>query len=207
MDPFIGQIMQVGFIYAPINWLTCNGQILQISQNNALYALLGHRFGGDGRNTFGLPDARGRAFIGTGQGPGLTLRQLGDKGGLEQQVLTPANLPTHTHTSTVGSGTVTVSGGMLAMAGLSAADETAQPTPGAYLGAALEQDTSPVLYVPANTSGTPVPLGGLEVSVHSTPPTVSIQPAGNSAPVSMMPPFQAMTTIIATNGIWPENPD
>jgi microcystin-dependent protein len=79
MDPFIGQIMQVGFRYAPVNWLTCNGAPLQISQNQALYALLGNTFGGTQNSTFCLPDARGRTFIGTGSGPGLTPRLPGGR--------------------------------------------------------------------------------------------------------------------------------
>ncbi|WP_299013923.1 tail fiber protein [uncultured Caulobacter sp.] len=205
-DPFIGQIMQVGFAYAPVNWLTCRGQVLQVGQNQALFALLSNRFGGNGTSNFALPDAQGRAFIGTGNGVGLTPRQPGDKGGVEQQSLSLANLPTHTHTPTVTNGAVTVSGSMTAMTGVSAADETPQPTPGGYLGTVLEQDTSPVLYVPANTPGTPVPLGGMQISAQSTGTTVTIQPAGNSAPVSMMPPFLAVTTIIASVGIWPEQP-
>ena len=83
MDPFIGQILHVGFRYAPVNWLLCNGATMQISQNNALFALLGNTFGGNGTSTFALPDAQGRAFVGTGQGPGLTPRLPGAKGGYE----------------------------------------------------------------------------------------------------------------------------
>lgn len=206
-DPFIGQIMQVGFAYAPVNWLSCNGQELQVGQNQALFALLGNRFGGNGTSNFCLPDARGRAFIGAGNGVGLTPRLPGAKGGVEQQALSQLNLPTHTHMPTVTNGAVNVSGAMMAISGVSATDETAQPTPGAHLGTALEQDTSPVLYVPAaNTSGTPVPLGGLQVNVQYTPPTVAINNAGASQAFSIMPPYLAVTTIIASVGIWPEQP-
>lgn len=205
-DPFIGQIMQVGFAYAPVNWLTCRGQVLQVGQNQALFALLSNRFGGNGTSNFALPDAQGRAFIGTGNGVGLTPRQPGDKGGVEQQSLSLANLPTHTHTSTVSGGSLTVGGAMMAMTGVSTTDEAAEPTPGAHLGTALEQDTSPVLYVPANTSGTPVPLGGLQVNANYTPPTVVIGAAGAGQAFSIMPPYLAVTTIIATAGIWPEQP-
>lgn len=206
-DPFIGQIMQVGFNYAPVNWLTCKGQILQVSQNQALFALLGNRFGGNGATSFGLPDAQGRVFIGTGAGTGLTPHNLGDKGGVEQQGLALANMPVHTHGVTVSGGSVTVSGALGAMTGASATDETAQPAPGSYLGAVLEQDTSPVLYAPANTSGTPIPLGGLQINAQYHAPAITLQNAGGSAPFSIMQPFQAVTTIIATNGIWPENPN
>jgi microcystin-dependent protein len=206
-DPFIGQIMQVGFAYAPVNWMTCQGQILQVGQNQALFALLGNRFGGNGSTTFGLPDARGRTLIGTGVGPGLTPRQLGQNGGVEQENLTIANMPNHTHTPTVSGGGVSITGGMVAMSGVSATDETAEPTPGAYLGAALEADTSPVLYVPANTPGTQVPLGGFQVHAQYSGPTVTIGTTGGNAPISTMQPFLAVTTIIASVGIWPENPN
>ncbi len=206
MDPFIGQIMQVGFAYAPVNWLTCNGQTLQLNQNQALFALLGNRFGGDGNTTFGLPDARGRAFIGTGQGPGLTFRKLGEKGGNEQQTLSLPNMPSHTHGVTSSGGSLSVDGHLLAMQGVDASVETAQPAAGALLGAALEQDTSPVLYAPANSTGTPVPLGGLSVQAQYQPPTFTVNPNGANAPFSIMPPFQAVTTIIAGVGIWPEQP-
>lgn len=205
-DPFIGQIMQVGFAYAPVNWLTCKGQQLQVGQNQALFALLGNRFGGNGTSNFCLPDAQGRAFIGTGNGAGLTPRQPGDKGGVEQQSLTQANLPIHTHTPTVLGGAVTVNGAMMAMTGVSATDETPQPTPGAHLGTVLEQDTAPVLYIPANTSGTPVPLGGLQVNASYTPPTIAIGTAGANQAFSIMQPYLAVTTIIASVGIWPEQP-
>lgn len=207
MDPFIGQIMQVGFAYAPVNWLTCNGVILQASQNNALFALLGNRFGGNGQTTFGLPDARGRAFVGTGQGPGLTPRQPGDKGGLEQQALNITNMPSHAHGVTNSGGSLSVGGHLLAMQGVDASVETAQPAAGAFLGATLEPDTSPVLYAPANSTGTPVPLGGLSVQTQYQPPTFTVNPNGGSAAFPIMPPFLAVTTIIATNGIWPERPD
>lgn len=206
-DPFIGQIMQVGFAYAPVNWMTCQGQILQINQNQALFALLSNRFGGNGTSTFGLPDARGRTLIGTGAGPGLTPRLAGQNGGFEQQTLTVMNLPAHSHTPSVSGGGVAITGGMVAMSGVSATDEAAQPTPGAYLGTALEADTSPVLYVPANTPGTPVPLGGFQVHAQYSGPTITIQNTGSNAPFSTMPPFLAVTTIIASVGIWPENPN
>ena len=71
MEPFIGQLMCVGFNFAPKGWAMCQGQLLSIAQNSALFSLLGTMYGGDGRVTFGLPDLRGRSPIGMGQGPGL----------------------------------------------------------------------------------------------------------------------------------------
>ncbi len=96
-EPFIADIMIVGFNFAPRGWAQCDGQLLQISQNQALFALLGTTFGGDGRTTFGLPDMRGRAPLHTGTGPGLSTRNLGTKGGQNAVALTVAQIPPHTH--------------------------------------------------------------------------------------------------------------
>lgn len=100
-DPLLGEIMTVGFNFAPRGWATCSGQLLAISQNSALFALLGTAFGGDGRTTFGLPDLRGRTMRGTGQGQGLNDVRQGQKGGSTTETLTTANLPAHSHTATL----------------------------------------------------------------------------------------------------------
>jgi microcystin-dependent protein len=81
MEPFLGQLMLVGFNFAPKGWALCNGQLLPISQNAALYSLLGNTYGGDGVTTFALPDLRGRAPIAAGQGTGLPNWALGQTGG------------------------------------------------------------------------------------------------------------------------------
>ena len=96
-DPFVGEIEIVGFNFAPTGWATCDGQLLAISQNTALFALLGTQFGGDGKSTFALPDLRGRMAIGQGQGPGLQNFVIGEAGGEEQVTLTVAQIPAHTH--------------------------------------------------------------------------------------------------------------
>jgi microcystin-dependent protein len=83
--------------FAPRGWALCDGQLLAVSQNDALFSLLGTIYGGDGRTTFGLPDVRGRIPIHQGQGPGLSPRNLGSKGGAEKVTLTPTTLPSHTH--------------------------------------------------------------------------------------------------------------
>ncbi len=97
MEPFIGQIMMFGFNFPPRGWARCDGQLLAINSNQALFALLGTTFGGDGRTTFGLPDLRGRTAMHPGQGPGLTSRRWGERGGAERVTLTTANLAAHTH--------------------------------------------------------------------------------------------------------------
>ena len=86
-QPFLAEIIMFGGNFAPRGWAFCDGQILSISQNTALFSLLGTTFGGDGRVTFGLPDLRGRSPMHAGHGPGLTDRKLGQKGGSETVTL------------------------------------------------------------------------------------------------------------------------
>lgn len=97
MDPILGEIRLLPFNFAPRGWALCQGQTLSIAQNSALFALLGTQYGGDGRTTFGLPDLRGRAALGMGQGQGLSLYPLGTMTGTESVTLFTANLPAHTH--------------------------------------------------------------------------------------------------------------
>lgn len=96
-EPFIGQIMAVGFNFAPRGWAMCNGQLLPISQNDALFALIGTTYGGDGVTTFALPDLRSRIAIHQGQGPGLTNRPIGQASGTETVTLVANQMPSHTH--------------------------------------------------------------------------------------------------------------
>lgn len=97
MEPFLGQIMAVGFGFAPRGWATCDGQILAIASNTALFSLLGTTYGGDGRSTFALPDLRGRSIVGQGTGAGLSNIRWGQRGGSETHAMTIAQMPSHTH--------------------------------------------------------------------------------------------------------------
>ena len=96
-EPFVGEIRMFAGNFAPRSWAFCDGQLLAISQNDALFSLLGTIYGGDGRTTFGLPDMRGRIPIHAGSGPGLSPRSLGSKGGLEKVTLSVNQLPSHSH--------------------------------------------------------------------------------------------------------------
>lgn len=95
--PFLAEIRMFGFNYAPRGWAFCNGQLFPISQNTALFALLGTTYGGDGRTTFGLPNLQGRVPMHPGQGPGLSSHSLGEVGGTQTVSLTQNELPSHTH--------------------------------------------------------------------------------------------------------------
>jgi microcystin-dependent protein len=103
-DPFIGEIRAVGFNFAPKGWALCDGQLLPINQNQALFSLLGTFYGGDGRTTFALPDLRGRTPVHMGSGPGLTARAVGQAGGAERVTLATSELPKHTHALNASAG-------------------------------------------------------------------------------------------------------
>lgn len=102
MEPYIGQIMIFCGNFAPQGWAFCNGQLLSISENEALFTLIGTTYGGDGQNTFALPDLRGRVPVGTGQGSGLPNIVIGQSGGTENVTLLTNNLPAHNHNVTIG---------------------------------------------------------------------------------------------------------
>lgn len=102
-EPFIAEIRIVGFNFAPRSWAFCQGQLLSISQNTALFSLLGTTYGGNGSTNFNLPDLQGRMPMHPGDGPGLTQRDLGDQVGSSDVTLTSAQMPAHTHTLTANS--------------------------------------------------------------------------------------------------------
>ncbi len=101
MTPFIGEIMMFGGNFAPRGYAFCNGQLLSISENTALFSILGTTYGGDGRTTFGLPELRGRIPMHAGNGPGLTPRPLGQKTGLQENYLNILQIPAHNHAAQV----------------------------------------------------------------------------------------------------------
>lgn len=130
---FIAQTTFWAGNFAPRSWAECDGQLLAISSNNALFSLVGTIYGGDGRTTFGLPDMRGRASIHPGSGPGLTPRRLGERLGTEQVTYTVVNLASHGHTGQIvgtsgAANSPDVAGNALAMAGKYAGRATLDAT-------------------------------------------------------------------------------
>lgn len=101
MDPFVAEIRIFGFTFAPRGWAFCNGQLLPLSQNTALFSLLGTTYGGDGRSNFALPNLQGSAPMHPGQGPGLSLHDLGETGGSPSLTLLESQIPAHSHTPRV----------------------------------------------------------------------------------------------------------
>jgi microcystin-dependent protein len=135
---FIGELRMFAGNFAPRSWALAQGQLMAIAQNTALFSILGTTYGGNGQTTFGLPDLRGRAPIGTGQGPGFSDRQLGELGGSERQTLNTSQMPMHQHTLGVTTAPATSSkpsGGNKVLAAVQGA--------GAYAAAATDTILSP----------------------------------------------------------------
>jgi len=104
MDPFVAEIRIFAFNFAPKGWAFCDGQILPLSQNTALFSLLGTTYGGDGKSNFALPDMQGNAPMHPGQGPGLSLHDLGETGGSDTVSLLESEIPSHSHGVSVSAG-------------------------------------------------------------------------------------------------------
>jgi microcystin-dependent protein len=120
-DPFVAEIRIFPFNFAPKGWAWCNGQLMPISQNTALFSLLGTTYGGDGKSTFALPDIEGCAVMHPGQGPGLSLHDLGEQGGSETVTLLESETPAHTHAlnASQGDGNERTPAGQLLATGIS----------------------------------------------------------------------------------------
>ena len=128
--PYVGEIRLFAGNFAPVGWMFCQGQILAISENDVLFTLIGTTYGGDGQQTFALPDLRGRVPVHQGQGPGLSPRVIGERAGSETVTLLASQLPNHTHAlhASTASATGTTPGGAM-LAATSAASYG--PGPGA----------------------------------------------------------------------------
>ncbi|NQY30112.1 MAG: phage tail protein [Flavobacteriaceae bacterium] len=181
MEPLIGEIIMFGGNFAPRSWAFCDGQLLAISQNTALFSILGTTYGGDGRTTFGLPDLRGRVAIHPGNGPGLTSRRLGEKGGREKVTLTTAQMPAHKHV-----GAVKVS---------SADSDTSVATANASIGT----PGAPVGRVFTGTLG----FNSATPNILLNPDSVETANTGGGQSHDNIQPFQAVNYIIALQGIFP----
>ncbi|TWU08399.1 phage tail protein [Stieleria varia] len=181
MEPFIGQIIMFGGNFAPRGWALCDGQLLSIAQNTALFSILGTTYGGDGRTTFGLPELRGRVAVHPGNGPGLPPVSLGQKAGSPTTTLNTNNLPPHTHNVTVTNNlSVAVSPG----------DADEDSPVGTFLAGGVDAYSgSPGALMGAGSVG-----GTLGVAAQNT---------GNGTSFNNMQPYTAVNYIIALQGIFP----
>ena len=195
-EPYIGEIRMFGGSFAPRGWALCNGQLLPISQNQALFSILGTNFGGNGTTTFGLPNLQGRVPMHWGTGQGLTPRVLGESAGAENANLTIPNMPAHTHTAVF-----TPSGGGAAQVNVTTTVGNLPSPVGNMLGQSTAAGpTQAPIYAPP-TSPVSGQLAG--VSGGGGGGTVAVTPTGGGLPVNIVQPFQAVTFIIALVGIFP----
>ncbi len=190
MDPFVGEIKMVGFNFAPRGYAFCNANLLAISQNSALFSLLGTTFGGNGTTNFQLPDYRGRAAIGMGNGPNLTPVVQGEQGGTESVTLNTTQMPTHNHTA------------VSAIAIPAATGDGGSPSPSATSILASVADgsgggaTPQNLYLAGAATTTLLPF-----NVNAT-----VGNAGGNQPFSIRNPYLGTNFIIALSGVFPSRP-
>lgn len=177
-EPFLGQIIMFGGNFAPRGWALCDGTLLPIAQNTALFSILGTTYGGDGRTTFALPELRGRVAVHEGNGPGLTPRSLGQKSGSETNTLSLSQLPSHTHAATsetrcvVGAGNSNVASGN-------------------YWSKDFGSQSGTYNSGPAD--------GTMAADAVST----TLGNTGNSSAINNMQPYQVVNFIIALQGLFP----
>jgi microcystin-dependent protein len=172
-DPFVAEIRIFAGNFAPTGWALCNGQLLPISQNTALFSLIGTYYGGDGKSTFALPDLQGRTPVQVGQGPGLSLYDQGQAGGINAVTLLASELPPHNH---------------VLNAKLAAAD-TASPTGASW---ARPQYGRQGINAYSTIPGNPAVMH-----------PAAIAPAGGGLPHNNLQPYLVLNFIIALQGIFP----
>jgi microcystin-dependent protein len=186
MEVYMGTIQPFGFNFAPRDWATCQGQLIAIAQNSALFSLLGTTYGGNGQTTFGLPNLSGRMPMSQGSGGGLTPRTIGEMGGTENTMLTINNMPIHNHPVT---GTLGVQ-----VAGTNSNPTNAPTATNKFLGASGGAAGSATIWSDALNS--PVDMGGVIG-------TVTVGPSGGSQPFGLMNPYLVLNFCIAMQGIFP----
>ena len=175
VDPYLGEMMTVGFNFCPRGWAEAAGQLLPIAQNTALFSLLGTAYGGDGRTTFALPDLRGRSSVGVGNGAGLSNIQWGQRGGVEEVVLTTSQLPSHNHSADLH------------------AEDTAASDTGNPKNASIGRSTLAIY------SSTAAPASDDKFKTG----TVTIGNTGANIPVEIRNPFLGQYQCIALQGTFP----
>jgi microcystin-dependent protein len=175
VTPYIGEIRMFAGNYAPDGWAICNGQLLSISANSALFSVIGTNYGGNGTTTFALPDLRGRAPIHQGNG-----HTLGQQGGTEQVTLTSTQIPSHTHTAILA---------LPVYAGVGNADTPIGNVPAVNVARANEFNTT------SNGS-----MGTVDYTASS-----ATTPVGSSQPHDNMKPYMVINYIIAVQGLYPSS--
>ena len=178
-DQFLAEIRIFPFNFPPTGWAFCNGQLMPLSQNTALFALLGTTYGGDGKSTFALPDMQDNAPMQPGQGQGLSLRDLGEMSGVESITLLQSEIPLHAHTARAATGFA----------------NTDQPA-----GASLARGQ---FTFQGNSGAVPYYFTG-ETDTNMAPQAIA--PAGGGLPHNNMQPYLTLNFCIALQGIFPQRP-
>jgi microcystin-dependent protein len=181
MEGMIGEIRLFAGTFAPKNWAFCNGQIINISQNSALFSILGTTYGGNGTTTFGLPQLQGKTALGPRQGPGLSNYALGQTEGVENVTLNINQMPAHTHIAMVAGGMQTGTG----------KGETGNPQ-GNYI-----DDSTIATDLFKTLGGGPIMRGGEGISVTNFP-------AGGNQPHYNLMPYTVLNYVICMYGVFPQ---
>jgi microcystin-dependent protein len=190
-EPYLAMICVFGFNFAPTGWALCNGALLSIAQNSAVFSLVGVTYGGNGQTTFAIPDLRGRVPVGIGQSPGLSQYDWGQMGGVESVTLTTSQIPMHTHAMT----------------------HTLTAAPKASTQAATS-NVPAAINVPAALPTIGAGVNTFTVNGYNTAPDVTLLPAdvsgsivagvsGGSQPHSILQPYLAVNYCLAMQGIYP----
>ncbi len=202
MDGYLGTIVMWPMDWAPQNWAICDGAVIAIQQNTALFSLLGTKFGGNGTTTFALPDLRGRMPIGMGQGLGLPSYTLGQQGGMADTTLTQNNLPSHTHPATLS---LTGLGATTTLNVSTQGGGTSTPTAGASLCTAAGGPGGADIYITPAPTANLVALGNISTAVSGSG-TVTVDATGNGQPFDNHPPYLGINFIICVSGTYPSRP-
>jgi microcystin-dependent protein len=189
MEEFLGTVKAFAFSFPPRGWMFCDGTILSIAQNTALFSLLGTTYGGNGQTTFALPDLRGRSVVHPGTGPGLSNISYGEVGGVESMTLTQSNLPMHTHALVAGQ--VNVATVVNALSGGNLTNESDNGNNSFATGGSV-----PTIY--SEPGGTANAVGGVTSTISGT---TSV--SGGSQPFSLRNPYLGIYMSICTEGIFP----
>lgn len=179
MEPFIGEVRLLPYNFAPKGWALCNGQVLPISSNTALFSILGTVYGGDGKTTFALPNLQGRVVPGAGQGPGLQNWMPGMQGGSDSVTLISDEMPAHNHT----------------LSGLDVVGTVDAPSADAYLGQDRRGGQGNIDF-----------LAPSDTTVDTSMDTQALTINGGSQPHENRQPFLSANFCIATQGIFPQRP-
>lgn len=184
MDGTIGEIRAFAGNFAPRNWKICNGQLLSISQYQALFSIIGATYGGDARTNFAVPNLVGRTPIGFGTGPGLSTRNLGEMGGTETNTLVVTQMPAHTHNAT---------GSIKATNAKGTTSDPSNAFP-AHSNCNIDRSTNIDVLSYGSSSNVNMNNDGLSINIGAT---------GSNQPINNMQPYLAITWIICVNGEYP----